>query len=154
MWDHFPRVVAVDQGILAKRVAALEGVHQLVAELSSPPVAKMLNEMLPLSMLVCDASTDSNEILEKIVTLVRRIGKGCWTLPCVWVVTLKLPYKTVRSLERNLGKVLETIPGHLEAAAELAFDHQVSIQFKILHLMANSDSERTIVALFNDKVLK
>jgi 23S rRNA C2498 (ribose-2'-O)-methylase RlmM len=148
LWDHFPLVVAVDQGILAKRVAALDGVHQLVAELSSPPVATMLKELAPFSMLVCDASTDSNEILDKIVTLVKQIGKGCWTLPCAWVVTLKLPYKTVGSLERNLGKVLNTIPGHLETAAALAFDHQVSIQFKILHLMANSDSERTIVAVF------
>lgn len=152
--DHFPLVVAVDQGVLAKRVAALECVKQLVAELSSEAVAEMLKAAAPLSILVCDASTDSNEILDKIITLLKRLGRGCWTLPCAWVVTLKLPYKTSGSLERNLGKVLETIPRHLEAAATHAFDRPVSIKFKVAHLMANSDSERTIMAVFDDIHLK
>ena len=152
--DHFPLVVAVDQGVLAKRVAAMEGVKQLVAELSSEAVAETLKEAAPLSILVCDASTDSNEILDKIITLLQRLGKGCWSLPCAWVVTLKLPYKTVGSLERNLGKVVKTIPRHLQAAAEHAFDRRVSIKFKIAHLMANSDSERTIMAVFDDEHLQ
>jgi 23S rRNA U2552 (ribose-2'-O)-methylase RlmE/FtsJ len=148
--DQFPLVVAVDQGVLAKRVAALDGVKQLVAELSSEAVAETLKAAAPLSVLVCDASTDSNEILDKIIALVKRLGRGYWTLPCAWVVTLKLPYKTSGSLERNLAKVMETIPRHLEDAADLAFAKRVSIKFKVAHLMANSDSERTIMAVFDD----
>jgi hypothetical protein len=150
---HFPRVVAVDQGVLARRVAAMEGIQELVAELSSEQVAQALAATAPLSMLVCDSSTDSNEILAKIESLLKRLGKGCWTLPCAWVVTLKLPYKTVGSMERNLGLVLKTVPQHLESAAALAFDQPVSIKFKVIHLLANSESERTIVAVFDRKSL-
>jgi FtsJ-like methyltransferase len=145
-------ILAIDRGVLACRVAKLPSVEYLAADLSSDRVAMAVREKAPISLLVCDASTDSNEILENIVTLVEKLGVDCWTLPCVWVVTLKLPYKTVGSLERNLGKVVMSIPGIMSRVIELAFVNQnVLAKIKILHLMANSDSERTLVVLF-DKI--
>jgi 23S rRNA U2552 (ribose-2'-O)-methylase RlmE/FtsJ len=161
---HFPRVVAVDPGNLGGRIVAKEGVHHVVAELSSVEVATALQkyaEAGPLSLLVCDASTDSNEVLDRILTLLKRLQttEDCttttkWTVPSAFVVTLKLPYKTVGSLARNLTKVVGMIPQQLATAVNaMSFDTTKStpivVRFQVVHLMANSESERTLIAVFD-----
>ena len=103
-----------------------------------------------ISLLVCDASTDSAEIMGRILELATKTGRGCFALPAVWVITLKMPYKTAGSVEANLQKAAAHIQQDLEKAVTLLYDesHQVRVQYKIVHLFANSDSERTILARF------
>lgn len=163
---HFPRVVAVDPGNLANRIIENDGVHHIVAELSSIEVATALQKHTaanPLSLLVCDASTDSNEVIDRILALLKRLqtdvdnSAACtkWSVPSAWVVTLKLPYKTVGSLTRNLTKVTDKIPQQLATAVDLmSFDatattKPISVRYKVVHLMANSESERTLIAIFD-----
>jgi len=123
---------------------------------------------------VCDASeSNANELLVKIVETLDRISfilaergnrnssraaVAAW--PLCLVITIKLPYKTVGSMQRNIEKTSEYIPEFLRKIASLgpasnngdpSNDFNVDIRYKICHLFANSLSERTLVATFNKK---
>ena len=82
---------------------------------------------------------------------------GClFTWPFCLVITLKLPYKTTGSINRNLEKVNRYIPHFLSQIASLGesssgddSDVDVEIRSTISHLFANSVSERTLIAVFN-----
>ena len=151
-------VVAVDPGILANRVMKLNGVHHIRAELSTDISIKGLANHAPYSVIVCDASiSDANELLIKIVETLKRVSlllndeeRRVIALPLCLVITLKLPYKTAGSIERNLEKVKQYIPKYLEQIAKLGGD-DVVVRHKICHLFANSTSERTLVAVFHKK---
>ena len=59
----------------------------------------------------------------------------------------------VLRLGGNTQASLQTVSTHLESVAALAFDLPVSIKFKVIHLIVDSESERTIVAVFDRKSL-
>jgi len=153
-------VVAVDPGILANRVIKLNGVHHIRAELSTDTSIKGLASHAPYSIIVCDASiSDATELLVKIVETLKKVSsmllsgeeeRGVIALPLCLVITLKLPYKTSGSIERNLEKVKNYIPEYLEQIAKLGGD-DVVVRHKICHLFANSTSERTLLAVFHNK---
>mmetsp|Transcript_13282 Transcript_13282/g.15230 ORF Transcript_13282/g.15230 Transcript_13282/m.15230 type:complete len:438 (+) Transcript_13282:54-1367(+) len=150
--QHFSTVISVDPGILSRRVADMRGVKHIRGDMCSEAVITEISQTTKLlSLLVCDASTNSHETFPKLLKLIERLGQGHWKLPCAWVVTLKLPYKTKGSLERNLNKALQHIPHQLQAIANFSFSESssISIRFKVVHLIANSESERTIIALFD-----
>jgi len=151
-------VVAVDPGILANRVMKLNGVHHIRAELSTDTSIKGLANHAPYSVIVCDASiSDANELLVKIVETLKKVSlllneeeRGVIALPLCLVITLKLPYKTAGSIERNLEKVNNYIPEYLGQIAKLGGDNVV-VRHNICHLFANSASERSLVAVFHNK---
>eukprot|EP00957_Ditylum_brightwellii_P018897 1421133-Ditylum_brightwellii.AAC.1 len=89
------------------------------------------------------------------VKLTKQKTTSLLSLPAVMVITLKLPYKTAASLERNLKRVLSKVPHELQKIASSSSSSTTTaaaaVSFHIVHLMANSDSERTIVAVFDEE---
>mmetsp|Transcript_41158 Transcript_41158/g.86332 ORF Transcript_41158/g.86332 Transcript_41158/m.86332 type:complete len:510 (-) Transcript_41158:3-1532(-) len=169
-----PNVVTIDPGILAHRVMSLKGIHHVRAELSSEESVKALARHAPYSVIVCDASvSNANELLVKIAEtfdgvsslLKKSVGSNGETLdgknfawPLCLVVTLKLPYKTHGSIDRNLEKVNGYIPEYLRRIASSGSPSggdndlaDVEISYKICHLFANSAAERTLIAIFHKK---
>lgn len=170
MLEHFrlSHVIAVDTARhLAHRIVGhplTSGrVTHVQADLSQKvDTARAIYEAMPLSAdsqphssishVVCDSSTDSNRILPDVVQLIENLSllpSISWTRPSYWVVTLKLPYKTSQSVQRNIERVMQTIPEHLRHAASFCYRDQkaVEIEYQVVHLMANSDSERTLIAI-------
>ncbi|KAL3784364.1 hypothetical protein ACHAW5_005387 [Stephanodiscus triporus] len=173
---HMPTVIALDPAILAKRVMKLQGVNHLRADVSSEESIKVLSHNAPYSVIVCDASmSNANELLVKIAETLDRVSsllkeesdekrngkcpsRDVVAWPLCLVVTLKLPYKTVGSIDRNMEKVTKYIPEYLRRIALLGpsypgecSDIIVEVQYKICHLFANSLSERTLISIFNNK---
>ena len=171
---HIPTIIALDPAMLAERVMKLPGVHHLCTDISSDECIQVLSKHAPYSIIVCDASeSNANELLIKIVETLDRISfilaeRGNRNLrnaavvawPLCLVITIKLPYKTVGSMQRNIEKTNEYIPEFLRKIASLgpasnnedpSNDFNVDIRYKICHLFANSLSERTLVATFNKK---
>lgn len=147
------RVLSVDPGCLANRVSSLEGVEHVFSDMASTQTAAAISGMgAQCSMLVCDASLDSHLVLDKIIALLEQLPMTMWPCPAVFVITLKLPYKTKASIERNLSKVTQTVPSQLQRIAKLMYPTEVEIRYQIFHLMANSDSERTLVVAFDKLV--
>lgn len=142
-------VISIDPGVLAHRVTSLAGVFNVVADMASSQAAVAIAAVPdPISFLVCDACVDSCDILEKIIQLMECLVSNSFALPAAFVITLKMPYKTPTSLDRNLEKVKTKIPTRLRKMASLAYEQKVKIRHRIVHLMANSDSERTLVVVF------
>ncbi|KAL9185415.1 hypothetical protein ACHAXT_003192 [Thalassiosira profunda] len=164
-----PTVVAIDPGILAQRVSVLPGVCHIRSELSSEETIQGIAEHAPYSTIVCDASvSNANELLLKIVETFEKASsllhqlddsnngnspeRNICSFPLCLVVTLKLPFKTAGSIERNLEKVNGNIPDCLRRFASLGSSSSpAEVRYKICHLFANSISERTLVAIFNEK---
>ena len=144
------KVIAIDPGALAHRVMSLPGVVHVAADLSSAQAANTIDALdAPISLLVCDACVLSYEILDKILELIQRLDGKAWSsMPAAFVITLKLPYRSPASIDRNLEKVKKTIPSLLNKAASIMYNDKVTIRYQVLHLMANSDLERTLVAIF------
>ena len=155
--------IGVDPGILAQRVMQLQGVHHVQAEISSDESIQALAHHAPYSTIVCDASISHvNEMIGKIVETLESVSsslnkskdieRNVFALPLCLVITLKLPYKSVGSINRNLDKAIKCIPDHLRKIALLASStvggtDDVEVQYKICHLFANSVSERTLIAV-------
>ncbi|KAL7554472.1 hypothetical protein ACHAWF_017927 [Thalassiosira exigua] len=157
-------VVAVDPGLLAQRVQLLRGVHHICAEISSEEAVAALAKHAPYSVIVCDASiSNANELLVKMAETLEkassmlRDNQNVIAWPLCLVVTLKLPYKTSESIDRNLKKVNSFIPEYLTRIALLdtctkdSSTVEVDVKYRICHLFANSISERTLVAIFQAK---
>jgi 23S rRNA U2552 (ribose-2'-O)-methylase RlmE/FtsJ len=143
------QVISIDPGVLAHRVTSLPGVVNVTADMASAQAVEAIAAVTePISFLVCDACVDSFNILEKIVQLTERLDRNSFALPAAFVMTLKMPHKTPTSLDRNLEKVKKTIPKQLRKMASLSYEQQVNIRHQIVHLMANSDCERTLVVMF------
>ena len=110
-----------------------------------------------------DASTDASEVFDQITTTFQKVherinkrGEKCLLHhPSVVVVTVKCPYKT----EGSLGRVLQGVRDQLPDAVRCILNcvggggtgTDVMAQYAMVHLMANSDSERTVVILFQKK---
>ena len=137
------RVVAVDRAKLADRVVKLPSVTHVLAHMDEAE----LKEHGPYSIVVCDASLFWADCVEQIKgTIVKRAN---WCLPSVWVITMKLPFKTLGSIQRHMDLMKEDIPRHLEDMAHTMYPNKkIRSKSRIVHLMANSDSERTLIAIF------
>ena len=78
------------------------------------------------------------------------------TLPAVLVLTLKFAYKTEQSMKRNYAAAIERIPTLLAKIVDaqcrtptsISRDHIIACRYTVVHLHANSDSERTVLAIF------
>ncbi|KAI2496532.1 FtsJ-like methyltransferase [Fragilaria crotonensis] len=138
-------VVAVDPGRPADRILNLPQVVHVQSSIKSTDIAPYG----PFTILVCDASDVWKEIMNQIAATV--VGKSKWMLPSVCVITLKLPFKTLQSIQRHVDMMAESIPSHLDDMAEKMFptEDRVRVRYQIVHLMANSDSERTLIAIFH-----
>jgi 23S rRNA C2498 (ribose-2'-O)-methylase RlmM len=141
-------IVAVDPGRPADRILNLPQVVHVQSSIKSTTIAPYG----PFTILVCDASDVWIEIMNQIAETV--VGKCTWMLPSVCVITLKLPFKTLQSIQRHVDMMAESIPSHLDDMAEKMFpsEDRVQVQYQIVHLMANSDSERTLIAIFHKQV--
>lgn len=136
-------VVAVDPGCLPDRVSQLPQVFHEKATLSDA----ILGPHGPFSVLVCDASMVWMVTMKHLCDFVP--SKAKWLLPCVWVITLKLPFKTLGSIAHHVEKIHATIPAHLDKIKEKMYPGaNVTVRHRLVHLMANSDSERTMIAIF------
>jgi len=75
-----------------------------------------------------------------------------FTLPCIVVLTTKLPYNRASSVKYNVEQVHKKLPNHLSKMAAAMYPAArfplVQTRYTIQHLMANSPSERTMIAIF------
>ena len=156
----FDHVVMIDPGRPAHRVRDLPPLTHLasrgaLAELPSDLITKV-------SLLVCDVSVIWLECFhENLETLIPKVADR-WTLPAAWVVTCKLPHKQVGSVARHVRKMHhDTVPTLLQTCLPQMYPPSssggggsgvsrsgVRARYSILHLFANSDSERTLLVLF------
>ena len=143
-------VVAVDPAQLATRVTQLPQVRHVVASMETADYRGILTTAC--SIVVCDASVLWFHLIQKLKQHV--LPKADWCVPAVMVVTLKLPFKTVGSLKRQVHMVYQEMPSHLQEMAALMYptnNCQIEPIFRIEHLMANADSERTLIAIFDER---
>lgn len=139
-----PTVVAVDPGRPADRILFLPQVTHIPSRIKSASITPYG----PFSIVVCDASDIWIEMMNQLVEEVA--GKGDWLIPAVVVVTLKLPHQTVGSIQRHLHWLTERLPPQLYGMSKKMYPmaSQVGVRFQIVHLMANSASERTLISIF------
>lgn len=130
-----------------------------VLHLQSSMEAANLTVAQPYSILVCDASMGWSELLELISTKI--VTRCTWTLPAVAVITLKMPFKTAGSVKRHIQDMHNTLPGFVRKMEQGMYPHvpqsgnsedldtqRIHTRYRLEHLMANADSERTVVAIF------
>lgn len=147
---RLPVIVAVDSAKLARRVRQLPAVRYVASSLETTNYRKASGG-LPYTVLVCDASTLWLTLLEKIQ---EHVLKGTdWSLPALFVMTLKLPFKTLGSIRRQVEQIYRDTPNILTKMAAIMYPNQSNIEpyFQIVHLMANSVSERTLIAVFDHR---
>jgi hypothetical protein len=143
-----PRIVAVDPGKVAARVTQLPAVTYLQSHMEKVD----LQQHGPFSVVVCDASLTWRELLTELSDKV--VQSADWCLPSLWIVTMKMPFKSIASVQRHVEALSEFLPLVLGKMAQTMYpgDYaQVRITHRVVHLMANSDSERTVIALFDKK---
>ena len=103
------------------------------------------------AILVCDASVQWNNLLPLILqTLLRNQTVVTWALPAIVVITLKLPFKTIHSIERHILDIEQRVPKFTLDLQATLYPTNLSVtpRYRIIHLMANSDSERTLLIFF------
>ena len=155
---HLPKVVAVDPAQLANRVLHLPQVQFVQHALESLEAATEISrhgKERPYSHIVCDASLILHNVFDKVVgTMLQALpDKTIFTLPSCWVITIKLPFKTLPSLQRHMVRAREWAPLRLEEIKNLIYPlHQVKVLYTFAHLMANSDSERTLIAIMEEEL--
>jgi hypothetical protein len=82
---------------------------------------------------------------------------GLCRLPCAWVVTLKLPFRSAGSVDRQVSQIRGRLPGLVRDlagtlyGASAAAGDEVAARYELLHLFANSASERTLLLVFDGK---
>lgn len=144
------KVVAIDPALLANRVLSLPGVVHVAGDMISDKATKAIESLeTPISLLVCDACVISQAIFGNITKFLQRLDRKVWALPASFVITLKMPYKTPASLGRNIERSKTEIPPFLEKAASIMYSSEVRIRYQMVHLMANSERERTFIAVFD-----
>jgi predicted rRNA methylase YqxC with S4 and FtsJ domains len=122
--------------------------------LDNQEVADEKRPSTSFSILVCDASVQWNNLLPLILqTMQRNQTAVTWTLPAMLVLTLKLPFKTIPSLQRHVADIQQQVPIFIQNLQSILYPPSVShppmsSRHRIIHLMANSDSERTLLIFF------
>lgn len=172
-------VVAIDQGLLAPRVRDLDGVIHVRGDFSSEESSKAIAQCAPYSAIVCDANIflDLFDYVAKTLEAVSKKllsenndgGEGgesssaVLTLPSVCIFTIKMPYKTKESLKRNFIWAMSQIETCLKRIAALlkngsnddddtsGINSDICVKYKVVHLHANSESERTLIAVFDEQ---
>jgi FtsJ-like methyltransferase len=164
------KVVAVDAGIVAQRALSaipLSSGNAVAVHVQSSMELADLTIAEPYVVLVCDASLGWTELLDLMVAAVRRCS---WTLPAAAVITLKMPFKTVGSIQRHVEDMQRKLPSFLRDLEQSMYSNESSPQeskdgatgsqespycarrirtrYRLVHLMANADSERTVVVVF------
>lgn len=149
------KVLSIDPGILARRVENLPGVKHCRYDFTSQSAQEDMISCIPFSHVVCDASTNASEVFPKIISTFdevhEKINKGkeekmLLTLPLSMVVTIKMPYKTVRSRNRILKEMGDQLPARLISMMKWSGSNEA--MYKVVHLMANSENERSVIILF------
>lgn len=156
-------VTAVDAGRLADRVARLPQVVHVPATLEQlgcrllPATAADGDggAVAPYSVLVCDASVRWDTLLDLLLPLVKSVS---WTQPALAVVTLKLPFKRTRSIRRHVRYIEERVPGYLKELTALMYPDSgdgdaVPTRHYLVHLMANTEQERTLIVHFGECIV-
>jgi len=168
-----PVILSIDQAILARRVRELAHVCHVRQDFTNDSAIEEIAKCAPYSLVVCDASTDSNEVLTKIMETFDKVscriqnrieadntGGVLMTTPSAMVITLKMPYKSSQSMNRHLNQVVNTMPKMIQSitswatkstnnkfSTETINPPSMPVQYKIEHLMANSESERTLIIM-------
>ena len=174
LWENGLRpVVSVDPGLLAPRVKRLEGVHYIKGDFDGDDeIVHRIADRAPYAAIVCDANI-THGIDDKIRRMVGRVagellgrktddGEGgqeaaasLIALPSVLVLTLKFAYKSEQSLKRNYASATKMIPDLLRSIVDAQCRvakcnaDDITCQYTVVHLHANSDSERTVLAIFD-----
>ena len=163
-------VVSVDPGLLAPRVERLEGVQYINGDFNGDDaIIREIANSSPYTAIVCDANV-THGLDEAIIKMTDRVAdelekKGSEaapsspliSLPAVLVPTLKFAYKTEQSMKRNYAAAIKRIPTLLTSIVDsqcrtstsISKDH-IACRYTVMHLHANSDSERTVLAMFED----
>jgi hypothetical protein len=107
------------------------------------------------SYLVCDASVQWNLLLPMILHQLQQPNNMNiiqWTVPSAAIVTLKLPYKRIHSIRSHVLDIQKQVPLFLQRLLTIMYGNQksttISSRYRIIHCMANSESERTLLAIF------
>jgi 23S rRNA C2498 (ribose-2'-O)-methylase RlmM len=137
------QVVSVDPGRPADRILDLPQVthaHCAMAYADLEPHG-------PFSVVVCDASWVWVEVMKQLAEMV--VLKAKFMLPSAWIITLKVPFKTLGSIQRHIDRMHDTVPAQLNEMKDKMYPHTaVRVRHQIVHLMANADCERTLIAIF------
>ena len=144
-------------GALASRVVALGGVTHARLDFTTAEGAAAIAAAAPFSAIVCDANIDTDEIVGVLAACLlaaaRVAGHGCASAllcdPCAFVVTLKFGIRMVGAWEARLQRHLAAVVARLQPQLrELvgARPGEPDVEFVVVHLMANSPIERTILA--------
>jgi FtsJ-like methyltransferase len=105
------------------------------------------------SYLVCDASVQWNVLLPMLIQQLQQPGNMNtieWTIPSIVIITLKLPFKTIHSIRRHILDIQTQVPKFIESLSRIMYGKSMNIssRYRIVHCMANSDSERTLMVVF------
>ena len=160
-------VVSVDPGLLSPRVERLEGVQYIKGDFNGDDaIIREIANSSPYTAIVCDANVTHGldekimEIIDRVVGELEKKGskeEPLFTLPAVLVLTLKFAYKTEQSMKRNYAAAIKRIPfllakivdAQCRTSTSVSRDH-TACRYTVVHLHANSDSERTVLAIFED----
>ena len=142
-----PEVVALDPAHLATRVHQLPQVTHLACKMEEAN----WKGYGPFSLTVCDASMLWWDLLDHLLQNLKRVNAE-WQLPSTWILTMKLPFKTLESIKRQVNQIHEKAPVFVDDLARVLYpSKQVQCVLKVVHLMANADSERTLIITFLEK---
>lgn len=151
------KILSIDPGILAERAEELDGVKHLRKDFTSVESVQEMASFAPFSICVCDASTDASEVFAKVGSTLVNVndrlkehgcGRRLFTVPSTLVITIKCPFKTVGSLGRMLEKVSNQLPAVIQSLLKCMNSdrsEEVVAKYDMVHLMANSESERTVL---------
>jgi hypothetical protein len=142
------KVAAVDPGLLAKRITNLPGVTHVHSQMET--AGAELKSHGPYSVVVCDASMVWMDLLKQLSAKV--VPSAEWCLPSLWVVTMKFPFKTLGSIQNHVKSLQDCAAEHLNKMALAMYPDNPKVRptYRVVHLMANSDSERTLIAVFDE----
>ena len=110
---------------------------------------------LSISVVVCDACILWQDLLRDLAAHI--LPHINWQYPAVMILTCKLPFATPGSIARQVKGVQDAVPTWLETHVRRqssgstgnggtpVMSSDVKVEWQLLHLFANSESERTLV---------
>jgi 23S rRNA U2552 (ribose-2'-O)-methylase RlmE/FtsJ len=151
-------VCSVDRGIVAERVTKLPNVkyiHGIIDDCQAN-----IEPSGPFAIVTCDASKLWSDVMDWFTKIVVQKAvqsnndedaKAKFTLPCIFIITMKLPFKTLKSVQRHVELIHNKLQNYLSDMVAAMYPESLEpIQTRsvVAHLMANSDGERTIIVIF------
>lgn len=142
-------VWAIDKAVLARRITNLSQVTHIPCRLQGWKLhAKSLP---PISVLVSDASILWRTLWQDVATHIFPLVT--WKLPVLMVFTCKLPHDRSNNVAKQIVAIQQALPVWIDKHLRPCFaDDDVTIESHMLHLFANSTSERTMVVLARPSV--